>query len=83
MISRPILIVDSVHGTCGLINPCHHLRKMSSWVRNPGRPLYVIPRGSAELEKKISSSSLLCVVVAIIFQEVGLLEEEEEDGEPE
>ena len=41
-----------VHGTCGLINPWHHLRKMSSWVGNPGRPPYVIPRGSAGLKKK-------------------------------
>ena len=66
LISRPILVVcwlsvDSelaigqyrlgVHGTCGLINPWHHLRKMSSWVGNPGRPPYVIPRGSAGLKK--------------------------------
>ena len=41
-----------VHGTCGLINPCHHLRKISSWVGNPGRPPYVIPRGSAGLKKQ-------------------------------
>ena len=27
-----------MHGTCGLNNPWHHLRKMSSWVGNPGRP---------------------------------------------
>ena len=40
-----------VHGTCGLNNPWHHLRKMSSWVGNPGRPPYVIPRGSAGLKK--------------------------------
>ena len=33
-------------------NPWHHLRKMSSWVGNPGRPPYVIPRGSAGLKKK-------------------------------
>ena len=42
-----------MHGTCGLINPWHHLRKMSSWVGNPGRPPYVIPRGSAGLKKKV------------------------------
>ena len=41
-----------MHGTCGLNNPWHHLRKMSSWVGNPSRPLYVIPRGSAGLKKK-------------------------------
>ena len=41
-----------MHGTCGLNNPWHHLRKMSSWVGNPGRPPYVIPRGSAGFEKK-------------------------------
>ena len=41
-----------VHGTCGLINPWHHLQKMSSWVGIPGRPPYVIPRGSAGLKKK-------------------------------
>ena len=39
-----------MHGTCGLINPWHHLRKMSSWVGNSGRPPYVIPRGSAGLK---------------------------------
>ena len=42
-----------VHGTFGLINPWHHLRKMSSWIGNPGRPPYVIPRGSAGLKKNI------------------------------
>ena len=36
-----------VHGICGLNNPWHHLRKMSSWVWNSGRPPYVIPCGSA------------------------------------
>ena len=41
-----------MHGTCGLINPWHHLTKMSSWVGNPCRPSYVIPRGSAGLKKK-------------------------------
>ena len=64
LISRPILVVGSVdaelaigqyrlgvHGTCGLNNPWHHLRKMSSWVGNPGRPPYVIPCGSAGLKK--------------------------------
>ena len=44
-----------MHGTCGLNNPWHHLRKMSSWVGNPGRPPYVIPCGSAGLKKKDSS----------------------------
>ena len=39
-------------GSCGLINPWYHLRKMSSWVGNPGRPPYVIPRRSAGLKKK-------------------------------
>ena len=42
--------------SCGLINPWHHLRKMSSWVGNPGRPPYVIPRGSAGLKKKSLNS---------------------------
>ena len=42
-----------MHGTCGLINPWHHLQKMSSWVGNPSRPPYVIPRGSARLKKKL------------------------------
>ena len=45
-----------MHGTCGLINPWHHLRKMSSWVGNPGRPPYVIPRGVSRIEKKIKSA---------------------------
>ena len=40
-----------MHGTCGLINPWHHMRKMSSWVGNPGRPPYVRPRRSAGLKK--------------------------------
>ena len=44
-----------VHGTCGLINPWHHLRKMSSWVGNPGRPPYVIPCVSAGLKKNSKS----------------------------
>ena len=48
-----------VHRTCGLINPWHHLQKMSSWVGNPGRPPYVIPCGSAGLKKEGSSS--ICV----------------------
>ena len=43
-----------VHGTCGLNNPWHHLWKISSLVGNPGRPPYVIPRGSAELKKKLA-----------------------------
>ena len=34
-------------------NPWHHLRKLSSWVENPGRHPYVIPRGSAGLKKRI------------------------------
>ena len=41
-----------VHGTCGQKNSRHHLRKMSSWVGNPRRPLYVTPRGSAGRKKK-------------------------------
>ena len=41
-----------MHGTCGLNNPWHYLRKMSSWVGNPGRPPYVITRGSAGLKKQ-------------------------------
>ena len=41
-----------MHGTSGLNNPWHHLRKMSSWVGNPGRPPYVILRGSAGLKKE-------------------------------
>ena len=40
-----------VQGTCGLNNPWHHLRKISSWVGNPGKPPYVTPRGSAGLKK--------------------------------
>ena len=31
---------------------------MSSWVGNPSRPPYVIPRGSAGLKKKISPWSI-------------------------
>ena len=46
-----------VHGTCGLINSWHHKRKKSSWVRNPGRPPYVIPCGSAGLKKSTFFSS--------------------------
>ena len=46
-----------VHGTCGLNNPWHHLRKMSSWVENPGRPPYVIPRGSAVLKKNAQNNA--------------------------
>ena len=42
-----------VHGTCGLNNPWHYLRKMSSLVGNPDRPPYVIPRGLAGLKKKL------------------------------
>ena len=42
-----------MHGTCGLINPWHYLWKMSICVGNPGRPPYVIPRGSAGLKKKV------------------------------
>ena len=69
MISRPILVVGAklaigqyrlgVHGTCGLNNPWHHLRKMSSWVENPGRPPYVIPRGSAGLKTNTLSLTFL------------------------
>ena len=44
-----------VHGTYGLINPWHHLRKMSSWVGNLGRPPYVVHRGSAGLKKRLLS----------------------------
>ena len=33
------------------------LRKMSSWVGNPGRPPYVIPCGSAGLKKKASRTA--------------------------
>ena len=54
-----------MHGTYGLNNPWHHLRKMSSWVGNPGRPPYVIPRGSAGLKKKVNKLRLLhfCIVI--------------------
>ena len=41
-----------VHRTCGLNDPWHHLWKMPSRVGNPGRPPYVIPRGSAGLKKR-------------------------------
>ena len=51
-----------VHGTCDLINPWHHLRKMSSWVGNPGRPPYVIPHGSAGFKKMSISFHQSCVV---------------------
>ena len=47
-----------VHGgTCGLINPWHHVRKMSTWVGNPSRPPYVIPRGSVGLKKNVNIES--------------------------
>ena len=48
-----------MHGTCGLNNPWHHLRKVSNWVGNPGRPPYVIPCGSAGLKKKKGESDFL------------------------
>ena len=41
-----------VPGTCGWNNPWHHLWKMSSWVRIPGRPPYAIPRWSAGWKKR-------------------------------
>ena len=46
-------IIQNREKQAKLNNPWHHLRKMSSWVGNPGRPPYVIPRGSAGLKKNI------------------------------
>ena len=46
---------------------------MSSWVGNPGRPPYVIPRGSAGLKKKTDSDqSLLLVSVFLVPFPIGL-----------
>ena len=58
-----------MHGTSGLKNPWHHLRKMSSWVGNPSRPPYVIPRWSAGCKKGVVGESVIdseCMHVFVI-----------------
>ena len=40
---------------------------MSSWIGNPGRPPYVIPRGSAGLKKKIRAEKIEAEVEAAVM----------------